>query len=101
MNKKAQGTAFAILALVALFALLGLVITLSRETTVTGKGYDVLASINPPYEYPRTTYTATEWKHLEDPESSVWRVHVPRDRSARWHDPYVIQKTAFTGTPLD
>jgi hypothetical protein len=98
MNTKA--TAFAILALVALFALAGLVITLSREPSVTGQGFDALSDRNPPYDYPRTTYTATEWEHLEDPESSVWRVHQPRKRYS-WHDPYVVQKSAFTGTPLD
>lgn len=88
MNTKAQGVAFAILGIVVLFALIGLVCVLSRETTVTGKAYDAILLIDPPFEYPRNAYDAGEWKDLEVENTSVWRTITPRLRQPRENGPY-------------
>ena len=51
-TKGQTSIAFAILAIVILFALIGLVFVIDIPTTVTGRGQDALMTLDPPYEYP-------------------------------------------------
>ena len=98
MNSRAQqGLALVILLIVALAALAGLLYF--YKGSVTGRGWDALINIDPPYTFSRDQQQVSTWEQAEYRNTSTTFRQTPRERP----DPEVMRrlKAGITYWPED
>jgi hypothetical protein len=96
MRKKAEATVWLIVGIVALFAIIGLCLILKTGATVTGKGYDLALTQNPPLKWDRNMYEQSLAEHAEG-STKAWQTNVGRYRPTGFQ-PYTSDVPGFPTT---
>jgi hypothetical protein len=87
MNSRAQqGLALVILLIVALVSLAGLLY--AYKGAVTGRAWDAIADIDPPYKFSRTQQQVSTWEQAEYRNRSTIFRQTPRKRP----DPEIMRR---------